>query len=109
MCDKRFIWNPSNCECEYDKSCDVEEYLDYKICKCREKSVHRLAAEGSENIDGNKMIYNGTLNDYEIINNSCIVNIILLVGFFIISISISSVFVYFHWYLKRIYIETTIY
>ena len=35
MIDKRisvkgFIWNPSNCECEYDKSCDVGEYLDLK-------------------------------------------------------------------------------
>ena len=25
---KGFIWNPSNCECEGDKSCDVGEYLD---------------------------------------------------------------------------------
>ena len=23
MCDERFIWNRSNCECEYDKLCDV--------------------------------------------------------------------------------------
>ena len=29
MCDKGFIWNPSNCECEYDKSCDIDEYVDY--------------------------------------------------------------------------------
>ena len=28
---KGFIWNPSNCECECDKSCDIGEYLDYKI------------------------------------------------------------------------------
>ena len=25
-CDDRFIWNPNLCECESDKSCDVEEY-----------------------------------------------------------------------------------
>ena len=31
MCDKGFIWNPFNCECEFDKSCDIGEYLDYKI------------------------------------------------------------------------------
>ena len=24
-----FIWNPSNCECECDKSCDIGEHLDY--------------------------------------------------------------------------------
>ena len=22
-CDKGFIWNPSNCDCEYDKLCDI--------------------------------------------------------------------------------------
>ena len=25
VCDKGFIWNPSNCEYECDKSCDVGE------------------------------------------------------------------------------------
>ena len=37
VCDKGFIWNPSNCECECDKSCDIGEYLDYKNCTCRKK------------------------------------------------------------------------
>ena len=35
MCDKGFIWNPSNCECECDKSCDVGEYLDYENGNCK--------------------------------------------------------------------------
>ena len=72
MCNKRFLWNLSNCECECDKSCDIGEYLDYQNCKYR--LVDRLAEECSENIDGNKMIYNPTLNDYE---NSCTVYIVL--------------------------------
>ena len=29
LCDKGFIWNPSNYECECDKSCNIGEYLDY--------------------------------------------------------------------------------
>ena len=29
LCDKAFIWNPNNCECECNKSCDIGEYLDY--------------------------------------------------------------------------------
>ena len=62
--DKRFIWNPSNCECKNDKLCDAGDCLDYKNCKCRKKLVDRLAEECSENIDGNKMIYNATLYDY---------------------------------------------
>ena len=53
-CDKRFIWNPSNCECECDKLCDAGEYLDYKICKCRKKLIDRLVEKCSENFDGNK-------------------------------------------------------
>ena len=30
-----FIWNPSNCECECDKSCNIGQYLDYQNCKCK--------------------------------------------------------------------------
>ena len=108
-CDKGFIWNPSNCECQSDKLCDFGGYLDYKNCKCRKKLVDRSAEECSENIDGNKVVYNGTFNDYGKICNSCTVYIVLLVIFFIMSISISSIFIYFHRYIKRIYIETTIY
>ena len=33
ICDKGFVLNPSNCECECDKSCDVREYLDYENLK----------------------------------------------------------------------------
>ena len=51
VCDKRFIWNPSNCECECDKSCDVGEYLDYGNCKCWKKLVDKLVEECTENID----------------------------------------------------------
>ena len=34
--DKVFIWNPRNCECECDKSCDVGEYLNYKTLNVKE-------------------------------------------------------------------------
>ena len=53
------------------------------------------------------MIYNKTLN--ENVCNSCTIYIVLFVIFLIISLRTSSVFIYFHWYLKRRYIETTIY
>ena len=109
ICDKGFIWNPSNCECECDKSCDVGEYLDYENYKCRKRFVNKLVEEYTENIDGNKIIYNDTLNDYGKIYNSCKVHILLFVIFFIISIIICSVFIYFCWYLKKAYGETTIY
>ena len=56
MCDKGFIWNPSNCECECDKSCDIGEYLDYKNCKCRKKIIDKLTEECSKNVNGNEML-----------------------------------------------------
>ena len=42
VCDKGFIWNPSNCECECDKLCDIEN------CMCRKKLVDKLVEECTE-------------------------------------------------------------
>ena len=61
-CNKGFIWNPSNCNCGCDKSCDIGEYLDYKNCKCK-KMINQLVEKCRENIDENEMNYNKTLND----------------------------------------------
>ena len=105
-CDKEFIWNPSNCECKCDKSCDVGEYLDYKNCKCRNKLFDKLVEECIENIDANKMLYNETLdviplNVYKKVCDSCTIYMVLFAIFFITSTCISSAFIYFHWYLKK--------
>ena len=51
ICDKRFIWNPSNCECECDKLCDVGEYVNSENCKRRKNLVDKLVEECTENID----------------------------------------------------------
>ena len=53
-CDKGFIFNPSNCECESDKSCDADEYLDYKNCKCKKKIADPLIEECTEIINETK-------------------------------------------------------
>ena len=85
MCDKGFIWNPSNCECECDKSCDIVEYLDYKNCKCRKKIIDKLSEECSENINGNEMLYNETLGNISSSHNktsdSCIIYSIIFCVF----------------------------
>ena len=48
VCDKGSISNPSNCECECDKSCGLGEYLEYEKCKCRKKvSVYKLIEHSS--------------------------------------------------------------
>ena len=32
--NKGVIWNPSNCESECKKACDIGQYIDYENCKC---------------------------------------------------------------------------
>ena len=47
-CDKGFIWNSSNSEFEFDKSFDIDEYLDYENCKFIKKLVDKLAEKYTE-------------------------------------------------------------
>ena len=56
ICDKGFIWNQSNCECESDKLCDVAENLDYENCKCRKRLREKLVEECAENVEEVKII-----------------------------------------------------
>ena len=56
VCDKGFIFNPSICESEFDKSCSISEYLGYSNCKCRKKLVDPLVEECTENIDETKLV-----------------------------------------------------
>ena len=41
------------------------------------------------------------LNDCKKMCNSCVIYIVIFAVFFITSICISSVFIYFHWYLRK--------
>ena len=101
ICDNGFIWNPSYCECECNKHNDIGQYLDYKSCKYRKKLIDKLVEECSEIIDGNKMSYIGTLNDYGKVCNSCTIYIVLFFIAFLIIIGISSAYFYFRSYLKK--------
>ena len=47
------------------------------------------------------MFYNGTLNDYGKVCNSCTIFIVLFVIAFLIIICFNSVYFYFYWYLKK--------
>ena len=98
VCDKGFIWNPSNCECECDKSCDIDEYLDYSNYKCRKKLVDMLIEECTESIDEVEITEiieaeNGQKNKCSF----CTLYIVLFSIFFTISIRIAIYFVYFYW------------
>ena len=92
VCDKEFIWNPSNCKCECDKSCDIGEYLDYENCKCRKKLVDKLVEECTENIDEVEI---ASENEHEIKCSSCTVYIVLFSIILAINIGIGIYFVYY--------------
>ena len=112
ICDKGFIWNPSNCDCECDKVCDVSEYLDYGNCKCRKKLVDELVDECTETV-ANVKLAKITLAKSKSGNkySSCTVYTVLFWIFFTINVGgLSTYFIYFHGYLKKMFSrETTIY
>ena len=85
--DKRFIWNPSNCECECDKACYVSEYLDYENCKCRKKLVDKLIDECIETIEEVKLAKTTLTEDENSYKcSSCTVYTVLFWIFFTINV-----------------------
>ena len=102
MCNRGFIWNHSNCECECDKACDVSEYLDYENCKCRKKLVDKLVDECTETVEEVK-IAQITLaeneNSYKC--TSCTVYVVLMIVVFTLCVGISTYFVYCNWSLVK--------
>ena len=104
VCDKGFVWNPSNCECECDKSCDVGEYLDYENWKCRKKLVDKLVDECTENVEEVELAkITSTENEYRHKCSSYTLYIVLFSIIFTINVEIGTYFVYFHRYLKKCY------
>ena len=87
---KGYIWNPTNCKCERDKSCDFGEYLDYENRKCRKRLVDKLIEKCNENIEETSLI-----NSAKCKSNSCILYIVLFSILFTINIGIATYFVYY--------------
>ena len=38
-CEKNYMWNLSNYDCEYNKACKINEYLDTKNCFCEKRLI----------------------------------------------------------------------
>ena len=106
--DKEYAWNPSNCDCEYDKSCDFGEYLDYENCKCRKRLVDKLVEECNENIDETKLAEIALFEHKN--EGKCYykVLIVLAVIALAISIGLGAYFVYYK-YMSRIKENVSIY
>ena len=101
VCDKGFIWNPSNCECECDKSCNIFEHLDYSNCQCRKKLVDPLVEECTKNIYETKLVNITVKTENKDKCHSYVVCKMLFFMFFVIIIVIGVYFVY-HKYVTRI-------
>ena len=92
-CDEGFIFNPSNCQCECDKSCNISQYLDYSDCKCKKKLIDPLIEKCTENDNETKIVNITVKNE----NSSCKVYIILMTVVFTIFTGITICFVYYNW------------
>ena len=112
VCDKGSTWNPSNCECECDKSCDIGEYLDYENCKCKKKLADKLVEKCTETVEEVKLAkitsmelhstgLHSAKNENKNKYSSCMLCIVLFSILFTINVGIGTYFVYFHWYLKK--------
>ena len=102
VCDKGFIWNPGNCECKCDKSCDIRECLDYENCKCRKKLVDKLVQECTENIEERRLVEKPSAkNEHKHKCISCTLYIVLFWLIFTINVRIGIYLAYFYWYLKK--------
>ena len=100
VCSKESFWNPSNCECECDKPCNVGEYLDSENCKCRKKIADKLVEECTETVEEVKIV-KMTLAENEN-KYKCTSHIVLFSIIFTINIGIGTYFVFhFCCYLKK--------
>ena len=97
ICDKGFIWNPSSCKCECDKSCDIGEYLDYSSCKCRKKLVDKLIEEYTKRIDEVEIT---EITQDKNKCSSCTIYIVLFSIIFTINIGIGTYFTFYK-YMSR--------
>ena len=91
----------SNRECECDKSCNIDEHLDYSNCKCRKKLVDPLIEECTENSNETKLIKVTVQNETK---DSCRSYVVYMVLFIIFVLSNIVIIIYFvcHVYVNRI-------
>ena len=105
VCDKGYIFNPSNCNCECDKSCNTSQYLVYLDCKCKKKIIDLIVETCIEYDDNQTKIVNITVTKTDdktkIVNktvkNSCRVSIVLTIA----SILISTVYTIYLFLIKN--------
>ena len=93
-CNKGYMWNPSTCACQCDMWCKPGQFLDYKKCVCKNKSIGKVISECTSLI--NETMMN---NKMSITNNDTTTNI--FIGLFSVlmfaGIACFCIFAYFKW------------
>ena len=49
-CKNGYMWNPSTYDCECNKACKIDEYLDIKNCSCEKHVIGKLVLEYEDKI-----------------------------------------------------------
>ena len=44
-CKDVYMWNPRTCDCECNKACKIDEYLNIKNCLCKKRLIGKLVLE----------------------------------------------------------------
>ena len=58
-CKNSCIWNPSKCDCECNKACKIDEYLNIKNFSCKKRLIGKLVLEYEDEIlDTTKTLLN---------------------------------------------------
>ena len=92
ICHKGYIWNPSNCKYQCDKSCNIGEYLDYENCKFRKILVDKLIEECNEIIEETSLV---KINSTKCKSNFCTLYIVLFSVFFTILTILELLLIFF--------------
>ena len=102
VCDKGFIWNPSDCEYGCYKSCSSSEYLDFKNCKCKKRLADKLVEECTENIEETRLVETTLAKNEDKYKCSFwMLYIVLFSVFFAVNVGIGGYFLCFYWCLKK--------
>ena len=108
ICDKGFISNPSNCECECYKPCDVGEYWDYANFKSRKKLTDKLVEECTETIDEVWIAEMALFDRRNDCKSWCTIYVVFIVIVFTICIGIGAYFIYYKYinHNKKLFLNT---
>ena len=49
-CKKDYMWNSSKCDCQCNKACKIDEYLDIKNCSCGKGLIGKLVLKCEDEV-----------------------------------------------------------